>query len=175
MMGKHSFITHLLIYMCMKKIMTLLLLMTFSMGTVLAQEFNSEKAAERLEKMTERKVKELKLDDETTVWFKPLYQEYQLALLVVGQKYNVDKKELDDAETLEAIVNSFSRTEEEVAVKRAYFLKFQEKLTPKQLQSIFMPRYNRQRQGGQREGFPAGPPPQGFPGGGNWGGGGPNF
>lgn len=161
----------------MKKIMTLLLLMTMSMGTMFAQEFDSEKAAERLNKMVERKTSDLKLDDETAAWFKPLYKEYQLALLVVGQKYRVEKKDLDEAEILESIVNSFARTEEEVAVKRTYFLKFQEKLTPKQLQDVFMPRMN--RQGGQRGGFPGGERPQGFPGGGfpgggNWGGG-PNF
>ena len=67
-------------------------------------------------------------------------------------------------------------SEGENAVTKDYVdNKFQEKLTPKQLQSLFMPRFNRQRQGGNREGFPAGPPPQGFPGGGHWGGGGPNF
>lgn len=163
----------------MKKIFTLALLAVFTMGTAFAQEPNSEKMAERLEKMTERKVKELKLDDETTTWFKPLYQEYNLALMVVAKKYQNEKKELDDAEILESIVNSFARAEEEVAVKRTYFLKFQEKLTPKQLQSLFMPRFNRQGDS-QRGQFPGGERPQGFhgggfPGGGEWRGGGPNF
>lgn len=159
----------------MKKILTLALLAVFAMGTAFAQEQNSEKMAERMEKMTERKVKDLKLDDETAEWFKPLYKEYNLALMVVAKKYQAEKKDLDDAEILEAIVNSFARAEEEVAVKRTYFLKFQEKLTPKQLQGVFMPRMGRQGEG-QRGGFPGGERPQGFPGGGfpgggNWGGG----
>ena len=165
----------------MKNILTLALLAVFTMGTAFAQELDSEKMAERLEKITERKVKELKLDDETAMWFAPLFKEYNLALMVVAQKYRNEKKDLDDAEILESIVNSFARTEEEVAVKRTYFLKFQEKLTPKQLQSVFMPRMN--RHGGQRGGFPGGERPQGFPGGGFPGGGfpgggfpgGPNF
>ena len=162
----------------MKKILTLALLAVLAMGTAFAQEQNSEKMAERMEKMVARKVKDLKLDDETAAWFAPLYKEYNLALMVVAQKYRNEKKELDDAEILESIVNSFARAEEEVAVKRTYFLKFQEKLTPKQLQSVFMPRMNRQG-GASRGGFPGGERPQGmpgggFPGGGHWGGG-PGF
>ena len=159
----------------MKKIMTLLLLMVISMGTGFAQEFDREKAEERMNKMIDRKAAELKLDDETAAWFKPLYKEYHMALFVVAHKYRVEKKELDDAEILESIVNSFSRAEEEVAVKRTYFLKFQEKLTPQQLRSLFMPRMNRQGQGGQRGGSHRGERPFGGHGGGQWGGGEPNF
>jgi hypothetical protein len=159
----------------MKKFMTLLLLMVISMGTGFAQEFDREKAEERMNKMIDRKAAELKLDDETAAWFKPLYKEYHMALFVVAHKYRVEKKELDDAEILESIVNSFSRAEEEVAVKRTYFLKFQEKLTPQQLRSLFMPRMNRQGQGGQRGGFPRGERSFGGHGGGQWGGGEPNF
>lgn len=154
----------------MKKILTLALLAVFALGTAFAQEQNSEKMAERMEKMVERKVKDLKLDDETAAWFAPLYKEYSLAIMVVAQKYRNEKKELDDAEILESIVNSFTRAEEEVAVKRTYFLKFQEKLTPKQLQGVFMPRFNRQG-GNQRGGFPGGERPRGFSGGGFPGGG----
>ena len=159
----------------MKKFMTLVLLMVVGMGAGFAQEFDREKAEERLNKMIERKASELKLDDETAEWFKPLYKEYNMALFVVAHKYRVEKKELDDAEILESIVNSFSRAEEEVAVKRTYFLKFQEKLTPQQLRNVFMPRMNRQGQGGQRGGFPRGERSFGGHGGGQWGGGEPNF
>ena len=53
----------------MKKILTLALLAVLAMGTAFAQEQNSEKMAERMEKMVARKVKDLKLDDETAAWF----------------------------------------------------------------------------------------------------------
>ena len=125
--------------------------------------------------MIERKAKDLKLDDATVTWFAPLYKEYMTALFVVNQKYRTEKKDLNDAEILESIVNSFSRAEEEVAVKRTYFLKFQEKLTPQQLKDVFMPRMNRSGQGGQRGGFNRGGGHQGFQGQGNWGDGDSNF
>ena len=140
MMGKHSFITHLLIYMCMKKIMTLLLLMTFSMGTVLAQEFNSEKAAERLEKMTERKVKELKLDDATAAWFQPLFAEYVQKMKDTREKYSCkkDKKAAcTDAEIMKNLENQIKCQEELAGVKSTYLKKFKAKLNAKQLQVIF--------------------------------------
>ncbi|MBO7295459.1 MAG: hypothetical protein J6U65_08620 [Bacteroidaceae bacterium] len=159
----------------MKKMFALLMLMTVSMSTVFAQTPDGDKAEERMNRMIERKAKDLKLDEETTAWFSPLYKEYLLALFVVNQKYRVEKKDLNDAEILESIVNSFSRAEEEVAVKRTYFLKFQEKLTPQQLKDVFMPRMNRSGQGGQRGGFNRGGGRQGFQGQGNWGDGGSNF
>ncbi len=159
----------------MKKMFTLLMLLTMSMSTVFAQTPDGDKAEERLNRMIERKAKDLKLDDATVTWFAPLYKEYMTALFVVNQKYRVEKKDLNDAEILEAIVGSFSRAEEEVAVKRTYFLKFQEKLTPQQLQNLFMPRMNRPGQGGQRGGFHRGGGQQGFQGQGNWGGGGSDF
>lgn len=45
--------------------------------------------------------------------------------------------QLTDAEALQRIEENFSRTEREVALKRVYMARFQEKLTPQQLFAIF--------------------------------------
>lgn len=45
--------------------------------------------------------------------------------------------QLTDAEALQRIEENFSRTEREVALKRVYMARFQEKLTPQQLFVIF--------------------------------------
>lgn len=45
--------------------------------------------------------------------------------------------QLTDAEALQRIEENFSRTEREVALKRVYMDRFQEKLTPQQLFVIF--------------------------------------
>lgn len=45
--------------------------------------------------------------------------------------------QLTDAEALQRIEENFSRTEREVALKRVYMSRFQEKLTPQQLFAIF--------------------------------------
>ena len=58
----------------MKKMFTLLMLLTMSMSTVFAQTPDGDKAEERLNRMIERKAKDLKLDDATVTWFVPLYK-----------------------------------------------------------------------------------------------------
>lgn len=47
------------------------------------------------------------------------------------------RPQLTDAEALQRIEENFSRTEREVALKRVYMSRFQEKLTPQQLFVIF--------------------------------------
>lgn len=47
------------------------------------------------------------------------------------------RPQLTDAEALQRIEENFSRTEREVALKRVYMARFQEKLTPQQLFVIF--------------------------------------
>lgn len=119
---------------------------------------------ERLTKQATRMASELKLDDKTQAWFIPLYAEYQDTLRSLrrpvemraqskkgkarkqGQAPDVKgetpqaklgRLQLTDAEALQRIEENFSRTEREVALKRVYMARFQEKLTPQQLFVIF--------------------------------------
>lgn len=119
---------------------------------------------ERLTKQATRMASELKLDDKTQAWFIPLYAEYQDTLRSLrrpvemraqskkgkackqGQAPDVKgetpqaklgRLQFTDAEALQRIEENFSRTEREVALKRVYMARFQEKLTPQQLFVIF--------------------------------------
>ena len=102
-------------------------------------------------RMATRKASELKLDDNTQAWFIPLYAEYQDTLRAVKrmgmpEMLNKDEKasnkakepkKLTDAEALQRIETIFSNEEKELSLKRAYYTRFKEKLTPQQLLSIF--------------------------------------
>lgn len=122
-----------------------------------------------------RQAKELKLDDKTQAWFIPLYAEYQDTLRAVrsqgmqrskadGEKADKKKEpqKLTDAEALQRIEQLFDNEEKTLTLKRAYYKRFKEKLTPQQLLSIFnqqarpaMPQgFNRQQRGGQMLGMP---------------------
>lgn len=156
---------------------------------------------ERIERRAQQQAKELKLDDATTTWFTNLYVEYQTELQQVrreamkdmprpekakknqsdddtatGAENMKDKeiKKLTDEQADKMIKGSFDRTEKELKVKRDYYKRFCEKLSPKQLVRIFASpeggaRRTNQRSNQQQGGFPGGPmggPGGGFPGGG---------
>lgn len=154
---------------------------------------------ERIERRAEQQAKELKLDDATTTWFKNLYVEYETELQQVRREAMKDMpkpekakkndnsdettsvenmkdkeiKKLTDEQAAKMIEGSFDRSEKELKVKRTYYKRFCEKLSPKQLVRIFaMPQGNRRggnnNRGNQQGGFPGGPMggPGGFPGGG---------
>ncbi len=143
-----------------------------------------------------RMASELKLSDELQKWFIPLYAEYQDTLRSVrrpaqkpendkanGEKADKDKKDsergkLTDEQATKRIEETFAQEEQELQLKRAYYARFKEKLTPQQMVTIFCrPAMNanrgpqqggrpggQMRQGGQ-PGFGGGMPQGGFGGG----------
>lgn len=121
-----------------------------------------------MERMAEQMAKNLKLDEATTAWFVPIYKEYQDTLRAVRRTATrPGKNKMTDADVTAFIEKSFSATESEVALKRQYYARFKEKLTPVQLMSIFnrpaggqqQPRQGQgPRPGGQRQGFGQGMP-----------------
>lgn len=169
----------------MKKFITMVMA-AFILGssmTAAAQDDKKDKKqkkdkTEMLNKRATRVANDLKLDDKTTAWFIPLYVEYQDTLQAVnrpqmpkpdGEK-KAKKAELSDDEALKLIEDNFAKSEKRTALQREYFKKFKEKLTPKQLVSIFvrgnehpnMQRGNNQQRGNmQGQGMPGGFPPQG--------------
>ena len=165
----------------MKKFLTLALVALMA-TTAMAQNEQDERGERRGRKeMSERFVKalakQLKLDDATTNWFTPLFQEYQDTLQAVRRGNRADEKrvkKMSDAEVKDLIQTSFDKEEKVVALKRAYYAKFAEKLTAQQLYQVFNPQMNRQNLGNnnrqQGGGFRGG-----FPGGGPGGFGGPGF
>ncbi len=140
---------------------------------------------QREEKMAARLAEEMKLDAETTAWFKPLYLEMQDTLRALrrpeapadksAQKSDA-KKQLTEKEAAALIEKNFAKTEQEVAIKRYYYAVFMEKMTPTQLVRIFVQQpggrnQNRQNDNQQESPDGFGPPGGGFPGGGFPGGG----
>lgn len=150
---------------------------------------------ERMEKRAKEQAKDLKLDKETSVWFTNLFIEYQEQLDAVrkeamkdmpkpskpekdGEEANPEDmkekemKKLTDEQAEKFILGGFDVAEKEVAVKRDYYNRFREKLSPKQLLRIFSPRRGGMRggqgggqRGGRPMGGPGGFPPMGGPGG----------
>ncbi len=117
-------------------------------------------------KMAKQLAKQMDLDDSTADWFIPLYVEYSDTLRAVRtsplRSREVD--EVSDAEALEAVEAMFAASEREVALKRAYYARFKEKLTGQQVLRVFMPASpKRQSDGNRRPGGFGGP--GGFPGG----------
>lgn len=159
------------------------LLLCMSAGTALAQAPGGaeQDRKERNERRAKDLSKGLKLDDETTAWFQNLYVEYQTQLSEVRraaaqkmprpekrnevdadedatQMREKEMKKLTDEQAEQAILAAFELQEKELAVKKDYYKRFGEKLTPKQMVRIFIerPRGGQTRQGG-RAGFPGGP------------------
>ncbi len=154
--------------------MLLLFLVVTASGTAYAQSSKERKnARQRTEKMAERLAKELKLDDETTEWFKPIYLEMQDTLRAVRRQSRMSSRnqkpeELTEEQASKLIEATFAATEQEVALKRTYCKKLGERLKAGQLLRLFAapaPRFNNNHRMPQgRGGFPGGP--GGFPGGG---------
>lgn len=110
-----------------------------------ARKNRNTNPTERLQQQATRMADELKLDDQTQAWFVPLYVEFQDTLQAVARAARpVDangkakqKKELTDAESLVLLANTFDKEERTLAIRRAYFAKFKDRLTPQQLVTIF--------------------------------------
>ena len=149
----------------MKKIVLSLMLALALPVMLHAQAPTEEQRIERMQKMTERVAKRLKLASENEEWFKQTYTAYLLALEEVQTMYPRTREVKEDTpneELLKSIENSFKRSEAEVSVKRTFLAVFSEKLTPAQLHEIFVPsRPQRTNRGGQPN-F-GGMPPGGFP------------
>ena len=132
----------------MKKLMLSLVVLAMSATTVFAQcptkagKCDAPKAcAEKTAQCADRLVQEMKLDDATAQWFKPLFAEYQQKLADVRTKYcNKDKKDCKnctDAEIMKHLEGAIACQGDVADVKSAYLKKFKAKLNAKQLQVIF--------------------------------------
>lgn len=103
----------------------------------------------------------MELDNATASWFEPLYIEYSDSLAAIRATTfpDRDKKidELSDTDAEQLILDKFSGEEKTVAVKRAFYARFKERLTPQQLIRIFAQQpgsgQRGQQQGGPRGGF----------------------
>lgn len=177
----------------MKKTLFLIMLLLCTSLTVSAEKKKGERSNEDREAQRKEMVlrqanslaERMNLDGTTAEWFVPLYQEYSQALQDVRKDAMPDKdKKIDELSDLDAeqmILDNFKAEEQQVAVKRAYYNRFKERLTAQQLVKVFtmVPGEGRgNRKGnanGDRGGFPGGPgggfPGGGFPGGGFPGGG----
>lgn len=109
------------------------------------------------DRRAETLARSLQLDETAKAWFVPLYKEYQDTLKAVKPSQRTDKlpKAQTEEECGQQIEKMFEAAEKEVALKRAYFARFKEKLSNKQILQIFSPqRPSRQgrpgMQGGER-------------------------
>lgn len=139
--------------------------------TVQAQD--SDKRDERRQEMVEKRAKQLarqfKLDDAATEWFVPLYVEYSDTLRAVRARLPRSREldKLSDADAATAAESLFTAEERAAALKRSYYVRFKEKLTPQQALRLFVPQAPARRSNANRGAF-GGPQggPGGFPGGG---------
>lgn len=133
--------------MIMKKLMLSLVVLAMSAATAFAQcptqgkKCDAPKACPEMKaNCGDRLVQELKLDDATAQWFKPLFVEYQQKMKDTREKYccKKDKKQAcTDAEIMKNLENQIKCQEELAGVKSTYLKKFKAKLNAKQLQVIF--------------------------------------
>lgn len=131
----------------MKKLMLSLVVLAMSAATAFAQcptqgkKCDAPKACPEMKaNCGDRLVQELKLDDATAQWFKPLFVEYQQKMKDTREKYccKKDKKQAcTDAEIMKNLENQIKCQEELAGVKSTYLKKFKAKLNAKQLQVIF--------------------------------------
>ena len=134
----------------MKKLMLSLVVLAMSAATTFAQSQKAQKCdnpkacADKEAKCADRLVQEMKLDDATAQWFKPLFADYQKKMADVHAKYcpkgKKDCTACTDAEIMKMLEGSIALQSEIADVKSAYLKKFKAKLNAKQLQVIFCPK-----------------------------------
>lgn len=169
--------------MIMKKYIFLALSFVLFSTTTFAQNNRGQRQrmdpTEMYNRMAERLVKQMKLDDEKGGLFTVLYLDYQMARQNAAnpkgekEEEEVDMKKLTDEKALELINKQIAAQEAQAAVDKEYLPKFLEILTPVQASQVFL-----RRQGmrdGQRQGSFNGPRGGGFPNGGFGGGFGGGF
>ena len=120
---------------------------TFAQCPTKADKCDAPKAcADKKANCADRLVQEMKLDDATAQWFKPLYAEYQKKVADVHAKYcpkgKKDCKACTDEDIMKMIEGSIACQGEIADVKSAYLKKFKAKLNAKQLQVVFCPKKN---------------------------------
>lgn len=166
-----------------------MLLLALTLGTAANAQENEERRPAQMPdrkemsaKHAERVAQQLKLDDKTKEWFLPIYVEYQDTLQALNRPQQPAEKKkkketLTDEEALAKVESTFATEESRTALRRAYYARFKEKLTPQQLVTIFCdqnrmpfrPMGNRGNNRGQRPDFNGAP--GGFGGEGGFGGG----
>lgn len=140
---------------------------------------------EMVQRQADQLVQRMSLDDITAQWFRPLFAEYTEALFAIRHEAMPSKDKaidnLSDEDAEKLILDQFEAEEKTVALKRAYYDRFKQRLTAQQLVKVFAvqpgQRGGQQGQRGQRGGFEGGPGGPGFggPGFGGPGFGGPGF
>ena len=108
-------------------------------------------------KQAERMAGRLKLEGETKQWFVPLYAEYRDTLAAVARSARPARAEgegkrraeLTDMEAIETLARMFGAEEQTLALRREYFTRMKDRLTPQQLVVVF-----------ERGGFDGQPRPQ---------------
>lgn len=128
----------------MKKIMMLIALVAVFAGSLSAQSDkrgNNDKrpnAKNFSEMQLKQMVKKMKLDEATTAKFTPLYQEYQKALKDCRTPRAKKKStEMTDQELATKIEDGFKQSRKFIDVKEAYYKKFKEVLTIKQIDQMY--------------------------------------
>lgn len=126
----------------MKKFILSLVVLAVSATTTFAQCPTQGKKCDAPKACADRLVQEMKLDDATAQWFKPLFAEYQQKLKDTRTKYACKKDKKDcsqctDAEILKQLENKIKCQEDIAGVKSTYLKKFKAKLNAKQLKVIF--------------------------------------
>lgn len=96
-------------------------------------------------KQAERMAGRLKLEGETKQWFVPLYAEYRDTLAAVARTARPARAEgeggrhaeLTDMEAIETLARMFGAEEQTLALRREYFTRMKDRLTPQQLVVVF--------------------------------------
>lgn len=148
--------------------------------------FSADQRQEMVQRQADQLVERMSLDDITAAWFVPLFKEYSEALMAVRKESMPTKDKsidgLSDEDAEQVILDFIAGEEKQAALKRDYYARFKERLTPQQLIKVFLVQPgqrggNGQRGGGQRGGQgqggfggPGYPPPGGFGPGGGFGG-----
>ena len=124
-----------------------LVVLAMSAATTFAQPQKAQKCdnpkacADKAAKCADHLVQEMKLDDATAQWFKPLFSEYQKKMADLHAKHcpkgKKDCKSCTDAEIMKMLEGSIALQGEIADVKSAYLKKFKAKLNAKQLKVIF--------------------------------------
>lgn len=161
-----------------------LLATVFITGSAAPRDRKDGDGKKMLEKQATRLAEDMKLDEATTAWFKPIYVAMQDSLRSVRRSVQTARKDGDTekAATVNAdkltelqaaalIEDRFAATEKEVAIKRAFYKQLRERLTSVQLVHLFaaQPPQGDRRNGngpGNRQRPAGGFPGMGGPGGG---------
>ena len=102
---------------------------------------------ELLDKRCQRMKTQLKMDEETTAKFTPLYKEYLNEIRSCHPTdYKRDRKTLTDAEKKNFIKKRFEYREKMVGIQKKYYDKFEKFLNAEQLETVFCSRHSFTRQ-----------------------------